>query len=149
MLERLVSGRGRVQVDGDDDGVGFGYRTLYDAGIGNAAYPAIELGSDDDRILPNDATLVRQLDDHVVARLRQETGNTEVRLQLDRIETLEAGARFLRIEARGLADFGRDGTLPAQVQALYDRRGETWIRIEHALGQGAAAERGDTLALGN
>ena len=65
-------------------------------------------------------------------------GETYDRLQLDRIATLEAGARFLRIEAAGIADFGREGTTAAHVDALYDRRDGSWLRVNYELGPAAS-----------
>ncbi len=53
---------------------------------------------------------MRELDDRVVGTLGEEFGYQQVRLPLDRIDTVEPGARYLRIDARGIADFGLDGT---------------------------------------
>jgi hypothetical protein len=140
--DRTVSGEGRVRIDGDDSWIGFRFSTLYDTTFDSAAYPAITLGgiTRDERDIPNDTALVRQLDDNVVARLGKEFANQSVRLQLDRITTVEAGKRYLRINASGIADFGRDGTSPAQIEALYDRRDSAWLRVNYELGPAAGVE---------
>ena len=134
--DRIVSGEGRLQLGEDQDWIGFRFSTLYDTELGNAAYPNITLGgiANGEREIPNDTRLVRELDDNVVGRLGKEFASQHVRLQLDRITTVEAGSRYLRISASGIADFGRDGVTPAQVEALYDRRDGTWLRVNYELG---------------
>jgi hypothetical protein len=146
--DRIVSGEGRLQIEGDEDWIGFRFSTLYDTDVGNASYPDIVLGgvANGEREVPNDTSLVRQLDDTVVTRLGKEFANQSVRLQLDRITTVEAGKRYLRISAIGIADFGRDGSTPAQVEALYDRRDSTWLRVNYELGPTANREHEGALA---
>lgn len=135
--DRIVSGEGRVRIgDGSEDWIGFRFSTLYDTLMGSAAYPDITIGgvARDEREIPNDTVLVKQLDDQVAGRLGKEFSSQTVRLQLDRIRTVEAGTRYLRINATGLADFGRDGSTPAQIEALYDRRDKAWLRVNYDLG---------------
>jgi hypothetical protein len=140
--DRLVSGTGRARIEGDEDWLGFRFSTLYDTTFNSAAYPDISLGgvASGERDVPNDTALVRELDDNVVARLGKEFANQQVRLQLDRITTVEAGKRYLRINASGIADFGPEGTSPARIEALYDRRGNAWLRVSYELGPGAEAD---------
>ncbi|MGV8931530.1 MAG: hypothetical protein ACOH1R_05395 [Luteimonas sp.] len=135
--DRIVSGEGSVRIGTDEDWIGFRFNTLYDTSVGNAAYPAITLGgvASGEREIPNDTTLVRQLDDNIVSRIGKEFASQTVRLQFDTITTVEAGTRYLRINASGIADFGRDGTTPAQIEGLYDRRDNTWLRLNYELGQ--------------
>lgn len=139
--DRLVSGTGRARIDGDEDWLGFRFSTLYDTTFNSAAYPDISLGgvTSGERDVPNDTTLVRELDDNVVARLGKEFASQTVRLQLDRISTVEAGKRYLRINASGIADFGPEGTSPARIEALYDRGSRSWLRVNYELGPGADA----------
>lgn len=143
--DRSVSGQGRVQIGNDQDWIGFRFSTLYDTLMGSAAYPEITLGgiTDNEREVPNDSRLVGQLDNTVVDRLGKEFANQRVRLQLDRIVTVEAGSRYLRISAIGIADFGRDGSTPAQVEALYDRHDSAWLRVSYELGPTTAAPDSD------
>jgi len=148
--DRIVSGEGRVKIGGDEDWIGFRFSTLYDTTVGSAAYPDITLGGiiSGEREIPNDTALVRQLDDNVVGRLGKEFSSQAVRLQLDRITTVEAGKRYLRINASGIADFGRDGTSPAQIEALYDRQNNSWLRVNYELGPGAGMREVGVLAGG-
>ncbi len=142
--DRIVNGTGRARIDGDEDWIGFRFSTLYDTTFNSAAYPDISLGgvTGGERDIPNDTALVRELDDNVVARLGQEFASQKVRLQLDRISTVEAGRRYLRINASGIADFGPDGTSPARIEALYDRGSHSWLRVNYELGPGADAGAG-------
>lgn len=148
--DRAVSGEGRARIDGDQDWIGFRFSTLYDVTFNSAAYPDITLGgiASGERDIPNDTALVRELDDRVVERLGQEFSGQVVRLQLDRITTVEAGSRYLRINANGIADFGAEGTSPARIEALYDRRGKAWLRVNYELGPGAGLQALGALAGG-
>lgn len=135
LRDRLVSGQGELQIDTSQDWIGFRFSTLYDAIFENAGYPELSIGTvgPGGRPLPNDSKLVRELDDRVVTMLGEEFGYQQVRLQLDRIDTVEAGARYLRIDANGIADFGLDGTAPTHVEALYDREQSAWLRVTYTL----------------
>ena len=135
LRDRLVSGQGEMQIESSQDWIGFRYSTLYDAISESAGYPELSIGTvgPGGRTLPNDSKLVRELDDRVVGMLGDEFGYQQVRLQLDRIDTVEAGARYLRIDARGIADFGLDGTAPTRVEALYDREQNAWLRVTYTL----------------
>lgn len=148
--DRSVTGEGRARIEGDEDWIGFRFSTVYDTTFNSAAYPDITLGgvTSDERDVPNDTALVRELDDRVVEGLGKEFANQTVRLQLDRITTVEAGSRYLRINASGIADFGAGGTSPAQIEALYDRRGKTWLRVNYELGPGAGMQQLGALAGG-
>jgi len=136
LRDRLVTGQGAMQIDNAEDWIGFRFSTLYDALLESAGYPELSIGTvgPEGRVVPNDATLVRELDDRVVDMLGKEFGTQQVRLQLDRIATMEAGTRYLRIDARGIADFGLDGVSPVQVEGLYDRQERKWLRAAYTLG---------------
>lgn len=148
LRDRVVSGVGRLQIGFDEDWIGFRYRTLYDTFDGSAGYPQVTLGGHaaGERSIPNDSTLVRDLDLKVVDEMTKEFGGQPVRLQLDTVTTLAAGRRYLRIDAQGIADFGREGGTPAHVDALYDRREKTWLRISYELGPSVGLNSGDHVA---
>src|SRR3546814_892417 len=102
--DSAVSGEGRARIGGEDEWIGFRFSTLDDTAFNSAAYPEITLGgvTGDERNMPNDPMLVRQLDERVVERLGQEFAEQTVRLQFDRITTVEAGSTYLRIVATGI-----------------------------------------------
>lgn len=132
--DRVVSGEGRMRLGDDPEWIPFRYRTLYDTTFGNAGDPELTFGGigGADRSVPNDALLVRQLEDRVLAELDASQGGGS-RLQLDRIATVQAGHRLLRIDASGLADFGLRGDSPIRIGALYDTRTAQWRRVEYEL----------------
>lgn len=136
--DRTVSGEGRMRIGDDPDWVPFRYRTLYDTTFASAGHPELTFGGigSGERELPNDAALVRDLDARVVAELDKQFG-AGARLQLDRISTVEAGKRFLRIDASGVADFGLNGTTPIRIESLYDVAKSAWQRVNYDLGSAA------------
>lgn len=135
LRDRVVSGQGRMRIGDDPEWVAFRYRTLYDTTFSSAGQPELSFGgvAPGERELPNDPGLVQQLDAQVVAELDEAFG-TATRLQLDRIATLEAGKRFLRIDATGMADFGPRGTAPIRIESLYDLAKSSWQRVRYDLG---------------
>lgn len=140
--DRMIEGRGTVSIGDGDDWLGLRYRVLYDAMMGTTGYPELHLGGMEagSRVLPNDAALVSALDGRVLDLLAQEFGHQQARMQLDRILTVETGSRYLRIDAEGMVDFGRDGTAPVRVEGLYGRIDGDWLRVAYALEPGADAD---------
>lgn len=137
--DRSVSGQGRMRVGDDADWIGFRYSTVYDTTFSSAGYPRITIGgvSAGEREVPNDASLVRHLEDRVATELDRQFGDRVARLQLDEITTVEGGKRLLRITARGIADLGLQGSTPVRIEALYDQVAGAWQRVNYELGPGA------------
>ena len=139
--ERVVTGEGRVDVEGAAGSIAFRYRTLYDVLASSAGYPAItigRIGAGPERAVPNDAALIGELDRRIAGTLSNELGGRPVWLQLDSIESFETGQGYVRINASGIVDFGPDGRTPARVEALYDRNGRAWLRVNYELGTAPA-----------
>ncbi|MCW5581592.1 MAG: hypothetical protein KIS72_09650 [Luteimonas sp.] len=138
--DRVVSGLGRMRIGDDADWIGFRYSTIYDTTFASAGYPQLTIGgvSAGEREVPNDATLVRQLEDKVAAELDRQFGDRASRLQLDHISTVEGGKRLLRISASGIADFGINGSTPIRIEALFDQVANAWQRVNYELGAAAA-----------
>ncbi|MBJ7574144.1 hypothetical protein [Luteimonas sp. MC1828] len=141
--DQVVSGSGRVRIGasamadattGDGDWLAFQYRTRYDTLFASAGWPDVQLGGDGEREVPNDATLVAELEERLATELEQLPGAGRVYLQFDAINSVETGSRFVRIDARGIADFGTGGNTSAHVEAVYDRRDATWLRVRQELG---------------
>ena len=135
LRDRLVKGQGTLQIDNAQEWLGFRFSMLYDVMSESAGYPEMSIGTSGPagRIVPNDSKLIREVEDRVIGMLGDEFGYQKVRLQLDRIETLETNTRYMRIDAGGIADFGRDGSAPAQVEGLYDRQQKIWLRVAYSL----------------
>lgn len=131
---QAIDGEGSLRFAGDPGWIGFRFRSLYDRVLGQPAPPDIEVGvGGDARPIPNDSLALRHLEDRTIEALQRELGADDVRMQLDRVETVETGEHYLGIEARGLADFGLDGSRAIHIHALYDRRNAQWLRLEYEL----------------
>lgn len=138
LLEADVAGEGRLLIGDDDEWLPFRYSCLYDIASATASEPRLVVGGEaSGRSLSPRSDLAAELRDQVEARLREEFGQQRVRFTLDRADELETGKRYSRIEATGIADFGRDGRTPAEVQAIYDRRDHAWVRVGYELGSTA------------
>lgn len=137
--QRSIRGEGGMRFAGEAGWIGFRFHSLYDTLLGQAGPPEVEIGvGGDARAVPNDGVALRQLEDRMAALLQQETGVADVRMQLDRVETLEMAQHYLVMQAQGLADFGRDGSSDLRVRAIYDRRSGAWLQLDHVLGAPAA-----------
>jgi hypothetical protein len=137
--DRTVSGLGRLRVGDDPEWIGFRYSTVYDTTFQSAGYPRLTIGgvSAGEREVPNDATLVSQLEERVTVELDRQFAGTSARLQLSDISTVQGGRRLLRISAQGIADFGRNGHTPVRIEALYDQIADAWQRVNYELGVAA------------
>ncbi len=135
LRDRVVSGQGELQIDGAPEWLGFRFSTLYDSLYESAGYPELSIGiaGPGGRAVPNDSGLIREAEERVIAQLAREFGYQKVWLQLDQIATVESGRRYLRIDASGTADFGRDGAAPARIEGLYDREQKVWLRVAYVL----------------
>lgn len=136
--DKTVSGQGRVRMADDDDWIGFRFRTVYDTLFLSAGDPELVIGgvTESERESPNDAMLLIQLENRVAGDLDREYGDGVSRLQFERIRTVEAGTRLLRISATGTADLGAGGEMPLQIESLYDIKRDTWLHVDYTLGQG-------------
>jgi hypothetical protein len=133
--QRLIRGEGGVRFAGETGWIGFRFVSRYDDFLGQAGWPELEIGvGGEGRAIPNDGLALRQLEDRIADTLQRELGMASVRLQLDRVETTEMAGHYLGMEARGLADFGRDGSSDVRIHALYDRRDGQWLQLDYQLG---------------
>ncbi|MDR0181802.1 hypothetical protein [Lysobacter arvi] len=132
---RMIRGEGGMRFAGEAGWIGFRFASRYDDFLGQAGWPELELGvGGEGRPIPNDGLALRQLEDRMAVTLQRELGMTSVRMQLDRVDTTEIAGHYLGMDARGLADFGRDGSSEVRVHALYDRRDGAWLQMEYQLG---------------
>ena len=133
--DRTVSGVGRLRIGNDMAWIPFRFDVLYDTREASAVQPAITLGDTPaTHELPLGSMLAQELDRQVGAALTDEFSQQTVQLMVERITTTDAGPRYLRVEARGIADFAAEGSTPARVQGLYDRRMDEWVRVDYELG---------------
>lgn len=146
--DRNVNGAGRLRIGDDDSWIPFRFDVLYDTRTASVSHPAITLGDDTaGHPIAVDSSLARALGQRVDMALDDEFAQQPVQLVVDRVTTAEAGTRYLRVEALGTADFDAEGVVPAQVQALYDRKTGEWLRVDYELGTTSNwSERGVAVA---
>lgn len=138
LIEADVVGEGRLLIGDDDEWLPFRFSGLYDIASATASAPRLVIGGDaPGNALPPDSAMAIQLREQVQSRLHAEFRGQPVRFDLDRADAIETGKRYSRIEATGVANFGRDGLTPADIHALYDRREHAWVRVSYELGSTA------------
>lgn len=93
---------------------------------------------------PASESLRRSLGSATTHRLGAEFADQPFTLALADAEATGVGGRYLRVVARGTADFGSEGRAATTVEALYDPRTGEWLRLDYVLGadpaQGVAAD---------
>lgn len=83
---------------------------------------------------PVDAPMRDALAAATARRLGAEFAGQAFGFQLADVESARVGGRYLRVLARGTADFGAEGRAATTVEALYDPRNGEWLRLDYALG---------------
>lgn len=148
--DREVHGNGRMRFDGDADWLPFGFRALYDTDTGVALSPRLSLGSGGAEAAgagtPLDAALARSLADEARRRLATEFPDQRVVLDLASAQARPLSARYLGVDAAGSAAFGREGTTPARIGAVYDLKAARWLQVDYELGPSATASAPDVTA---
>jgi hypothetical protein len=143
LVEADVLGDGRLSLGDAEDGdwLPFRFAALYDTSTATASAPRLVIGgSAPGRTVPADSAIAVELRRQVQARLQGEFRRQPVRFSLDSVDALEMGRRYSRIDARGTVDFDQEGRVPADVHALYDRRGNAWLQLSYELGSTANRE---------
>ena len=133
--DRTVSGDGRLQIGGDLQWIPFQFSALYDTVGTSVSYPQLNIGGGGELLsIAGNSTIAMALSTRVDAALRSEFQDQPVDLVMERVMTSAVGTRYLQVSATGTADFGAEGTTPAQVQGLYDRGTSQWLRVSYELG---------------
>lgn len=140
LQDRSVSGAGRLNISDEQGAYGetwipFEFDAMYDTRSATVTYPALVLGDvDAAESLALGSDVARALSRKVDAALDVEFADQPAQMVIHRVTTSEFGPRYLRVEAMGTADFAAEGTTPAQVSAMYDRKTGQWLRLDYELG---------------
>lgn len=135
LRDRTVSGDGRLQIGGAADWIPFQFVASYDTVETTVSYPQLKLGSHSaGRLIAGNSNIATTLATKVDAALRAEFPEQPVQMVMERVTTNAIGARYLQVRGTGTADFGREGTTAAQVEALYDSSNKQWLRVSYELG---------------
>lgn len=133
--DRAVSGTGRLQLGGDAEWIDFRFAAQYDTQTTSVTHPQLVIGQGGGgRAVAVNAALSTGFAQRVGRSLQNEFEGQPVSLSFDRVQSVQAGSRYLRVEAIGLADFGAEGTTPASAQGLYDSKAGTWVNVSYELG---------------
>jgi hypothetical protein len=130
--DQEVQGTGRLRLDGDPQWIPFRFVVLYDTQSAEVTYPRLQLG--ETTVAQADPALTRSLSERVDSALATEFEGQPVRWAAGKTTVSSASDRFVRVSARGEADFGVEGRVPAIVEGLYDRRDARWVRVNYELG---------------
>ena len=131
--DRRVTGAGRLRIDGSGDWIPFRFDALYDTTSAEVSYPKLDLGGGAPEKVARTSALAASLDGQVAKALGDEFQSQPVRWSLADARSEQLG-RFTRVEGSGIADFGPDGSTPAQVEGLYDTAARRWVRVHYELG---------------
>ena len=134
--DRRVTGDGRLRIDGAADWVPFHFDAMYDTASAEVTYPQLDLGGAAPAPVGVTSAIAASLDGQVAKALKAEFQSQPVHWSLENARTSRLG-RFTRVQGSGTADFGADGSTPAQVEGLYDTAAKRWVRVHYELGPAA------------
>ncbi len=147
IIQRDVSGRGRLMLGNDNTWIPFRFSALYDTGQESVGFPNLTIGEDaPGQVVTIGSPVASRLRIEVDRRLHQEFSGQPAAFSLDAVRLLPAGNHYARLEASGIVDFGKEGATPVGVQALYDKRNGHWLRVNYELGA-TANRQPETVAL--
>jgi hypothetical protein len=134
IIQRELHGAGRLQIGTDETWIPFGFQALYDSQQSSVGNPRVTLGDESGQGSVADATMTKKLTAVLAQRLHQEFAQQPVRIALGSVRTVAAGKNYLQVQARGTANFGKEGATDADVHGLYDVRKDQWVQLDYELG---------------
>lgn len=141
LIDSRLTGVGELRLGTDSDWIPMQFAALYDSVGEVVTQPRLTIGRDDQpgQTLQADSDLAKSLRDEVSRRLNGEFEQQKVSLSLDGVNLQPLDARYSRLQARGLAGFGSEGTAQAAIQAVYDTQAGSWVQVDYELGAGSAS----------
>lgn len=139
LRDRQLLGRGELRLGDDEEWIAFGFEALYDTVEAVVSYPRLTLadGMAADPV-ELDTPIAQTLAERTEAALSAEFSQQPVALALEDVRAVNAGGRYLRVDASGTADFGREGNAATQVHGLFDQRENRWVKVSYELGEAPA-----------
>ena len=134
LVQRVLSGSGRLRIGTDAGWLPFHFHALYDATQATVDSAQLTLRADQPgALLGACSPVVRQLDGELDRRFHAEFAQQPARIALDTVRSLPAGDHYLQLQAHGTARFGREGRTGAEIHALYDTRNGDWLQLDYEL----------------
>ena len=143
--ERVLRGKGRLQIGGENEWLAFSFDAMYDTEQASVYYPRLAIGSND-ASMNADSALARSLTKRAQNALGEEFAQQSVDLSLDDISTRNAGKRYVQVRATGIAQFEGEGGAEALVTGVYDRKQAKWLQVDYELGSSASQALGESVA---
>lgn len=131
--QRELLAHGRVAI-GASGWMPFEVSALYDVPAATAVAQRLSLGNAGTQHPVASRALAAHLSEEASRRLRAEFPGQPATLALAGVEAREVGNGLLALDAVGRADFAGEGVAAAAVHALYDPRGDRWLRLQYRLG---------------
>jgi hypothetical protein len=134
LVQRDLSGSGRLRIGSDAGWLPFRFHALYDTEQASVGSPQLTLGPDGPGVvLAARSPIVRQLGSELARRFRAEFAQQSPRIALGVVHSSRAGDHYLQLHARATARFGGDGPAGADIRALYDIRSGDWLQLDYEL----------------
>jgi hypothetical protein len=147
MIQREITGQGRLLLGTTDEWIPFRFKALYDTEQSSVGNPDLTLGDDaPGRSISVDSPMGKDLARQVGVRLHDEFADQPSQFAADSIRVTDQDSRYVRVEATGTADFASEGTTRAGVQGLYDSHRRQWLRLTYELGATANRAPAATVA---
>ena len=128
----VLDGAGQIRIEGSQVWLPIRFQALYDTATGIVLSPSVTL----DRSITNPAATLptEGLDQAIGARLATEFASQQVDFELGSIHVTGGDERYAVVDGDGVASFAGEGRAELQLQAVYDRASDKWVRIDYTLG---------------
>lgn len=135
LVQRDLSGTGRLRIGDDASWLPFRFDALYDTEQASVGSPRLTLGGSDGSgaLLAARSPMVRKLGSELERRFQAEFAQQSARIALDSVRSIPAGGHYLQLQARGTARFGGEGQAGTAIRALYDTRSGEWLQLDYEL----------------
>ena len=147
MVQREITGQGRLLLGKTDEWMPFRFKALYDTEQASVGNPDLTLGDDaPGHSITVDSPIGKDMVREIGSRLHAEFGDQPSRFTADSIRVIDRGSRYVLVEATGTADFASEGSTRAGVHGLYDAHRRQWLRLTYELGATANRAPATTVA---
>jgi hypothetical protein len=143
-----LSGHGRIRIEGSQAWLPVRFQALYDTTTASVLSPAVTLDRDSAAVIPGNDLPTASLGRVVSDRLSTEFDSQQVDFDLATARVTGGDARYALVEGGGVASFAGEGEAPVQLQAVFDREQQAWVRVDYRMdGEGFADNPADFVAL--
>lgn len=143
-----LSGHGRIRIEGSQAWLPVRFQALYDTATATVLSPAVTLDRNTATTVPGAGIPTASLDRAVTERLSAEFDAQRVDFDLATARVTGGDARYALVEGGGVASFAGEGEAAVQLQAVFDREQQAWVRVDYRMdGESFADRPADFVAL--